>query len=147
MYKIKIGRMSIKMLMMKLSFGISLGYALFNLSFFVKNIHYFWLHLFIIPIRACKRGAGRDCACEWIHTHTNPPQIRKQNKKKPLSFKCKVLAGISCGAVLVHSSYPGNAVVLGILFFQTILLQRFRYSKVCGICSRQQDCLVWNIWF
>lgn len=72
--------MSIKMLMMKLPFGIFLGYVLFNFSFFKEHLLLFVA--FIIPICACKWGGGVVHVNEYTYTHTNTPQIRKQNKKK-----------------------------------------------------------------
>lgn len=71
-----------------------------------KNTHYFLLHLFIIPIGACKHGGGIVYVNEYTYTHTNTPQIRKQNKKKP--FKCKVLAGIILGSSINSQFIPGQ---------------------------------------
>lgn len=72
--------MTIKMLIMKLSFGLFLGYVLFNFSFFKE--HPLLFVAFIIPICACKWG-GVMHVNEYTYTHTNTPQIRKQNQKKP----------------------------------------------------------------
>ena len=84
------------------------------------------------PILSC--AMGRKPAQAQLHLKVTVP------------LKGQALARINTGQCRVVGTHPSNAVILRVLFLQTVLLQGFSHSEVGRVSSRQQDCLVGDIW-